>query len=102
MSGPGSFEALRPMPRTRRTRPPLRRGAGAVDNRGTVLAAVISGRAAAFMRHAPSPATASRLPSVLAARYGRFDSRGRDAFTDRVWSAMRRQFGGHDEKPGAQ
>ncbi len=40
-------------------------------------------------------------PVLSAALYGRFASRGRDAFANRVLSAMRKQFGGHDEKPEA-
>ncbi len=39
-------------------------------------------------------------PVLSAALYGRFDSRGRDDFANQVLSAMRRQFGGHDEKTG--
>ncbi len=39
-------------------------------------------------------------PVLSAALYGRFDSRGRDEFANRVLSAMRRQFGGHQEKAG--
>jgi 6-phosphogluconate dehydrogenase len=38
-------------------------------------------------------------PVLSAALFGRFDSRGRDDFANQVLSAMRRQFGGHDEKP---
>ena len=37
-------------------------------------------------------------PVLSAALYGRFASRGRDDFANRVLSAMRKQFGGHDEK----
>jgi len=40
-------------------------------------------------------------PVLSAALFGRFDSRGRDDFANQVLSAMRSQFGGHDEKPGA-
>jgi len=40
-------------------------------------------------------------PVLSAALYGRFASRGRDEFANRILSAMRKQFGGHDEKPGA-
>ena len=39
-------------------------------------------------------------PVLSAALYGRFASRGRDDFANRALSAMRKQFGGHDEKPG--
>ena len=38
-------------------------------------------------------------PVLTAALYSRFGSRGLDDFGDRVLSAMRKQFGGHDEKP---
>lgn len=36
-------------------------------------------------------------PVLSAALYGRFDSRGRDDFANQVLSAMRHQFGGHEE-----
>ncbi|HEY5710140.1 MAG TPA: decarboxylating 6-phosphogluconate dehydrogenase [Solirubrobacterales bacterium] len=38
-------------------------------------------------------------PVLTAALYERFSSRGLDDFADKVLSAMRKQFGGHDEKP---
>jgi len=38
-------------------------------------------------------------PVLTTALYERFASRGNDEFADRVQSAMRKQFGGHDEKP---
>ena len=38
-------------------------------------------------------------PVLSAALYERFSSRGGSDFADRVLSAMRKQFGGHDEKP---
>ncbi len=38
-------------------------------------------------------------PVLTAALYERFASRGNDEFADKVLSAMRKQFGGHDEKP---
>jgi 6-phosphogluconate dehydrogenase len=38
-------------------------------------------------------------PVLTAALYARFASRGLDDFGSRVLSAMRKQFGGHDEKP---
>jgi 6-phosphogluconate dehydrogenase len=38
-------------------------------------------------------------PVLTAALYERFASRGNDDFADKVLSAMRKQFGGHDEKP---
>ena len=38
-------------------------------------------------------------PILTAALFGRFTSRGNDEFADRVMSAMRHAFGGHDEKP---
>jgi 6-phosphogluconate dehydrogenase len=37
-------------------------------------------------------------PVLTAALYSRFASRGLDDFGNRVLSAMRKQFGGHDEK----
>jgi 6-phosphogluconate dehydrogenase len=37
-------------------------------------------------------------PVLTAALYSRFASRGADDFADRLLSAMRKQFGGHDEK----
>ncbi|MBI1396380.1 MAG: decarboxylating 6-phosphogluconate dehydrogenase [Betaproteobacteria bacterium] len=39
------------------------------------------------------------VPVLSAALYERFSSRGRAGFADRSLSAMRKQFGGHDEKP---
>ena len=39
-------------------------------------------------------------PVLTTALYERFSSRGLDDFADRVLSAMRKQFGGHDEKKG--
>jgi len=38
-------------------------------------------------------------PVLTTALYERFSSRGHDDFADKVLSAMRKQFGGHDEKP---
>jgi 6-phosphogluconate dehydrogenase len=38
-------------------------------------------------------------PVLTAALYSRFSSRGLDDFADRLLSAMRKEFGGHDEKP---
>jgi 6-phosphogluconate dehydrogenase len=40
-------------------------------------------------------------PVLTSALYSRFSSRGLDDFADRILSAMRRQFGGHEEKPAA-
>jgi 6-phosphogluconate dehydrogenase len=37
-------------------------------------------------------------PVISSALFGRFASRGDDDYADRVLSAMRKQFGGHDEK----
>ena len=37
-------------------------------------------------------------PVISAALFGRFESRGEAGYADRVLSAMRKQFGGHDEK----
>jgi 6-phosphogluconate dehydrogenase len=39
-------------------------------------------------------------PILSAALFGRFSSRGRADFSRRILSAMRRQFGGHEEKMG--
>jgi 6-phosphogluconate dehydrogenase len=36
---------------------------------------------------------------LTAALYERFSSRGEADFADRILSAMRKEFGGHDEKP---
>ncbi|MGH7610207.1 MAG: phosphogluconate dehydrogenase (NAD(+)-dependent, decarboxylating) [Candidatus Dormibacteria bacterium] len=38
-------------------------------------------------------------PVLTTALYSRFASRGLDEFSNRVLSAMRKQFGGHDERP---
>src|SRR5947209_3091156 len=40
-------------------------------------------------------------PVLTAALYSRFGSRGLDDFADRVLSAQRKQFGGHEEKPAS-
>ncbi len=37
-------------------------------------------------------------PVISAALFGRFESRGEAGYADRLLSAMRKQFGGHDEK----
>src|ERR687897_2603439 len=39
-------------------------------------------------------------PVLTSALYSRFASRGLDDIADRALSAMRKQFGGHEEKPG--
>jgi 6-phosphogluconate dehydrogenase len=39
-------------------------------------------------------------PVLTAALFSRFASQGHDAFSNKVQSAMRKQFGGHDEKKG--
>ena len=39
-------------------------------------------------------------PVLTTALYSRFSSRGLDDFADRLLSAMRKEFGGHDEKTG--
>jgi 6-phosphogluconate dehydrogenase len=39
------------------------------------------------------------VPVLTAALYSRFSSRGEDDFANRVLSAMRKEFGGHGEKP---
>jgi 6-phosphogluconate dehydrogenase len=41
-------------------------------------------------------------PVLSAALYQRFSSRGEDDFADKVLSALRYQFGGHEEKAGAK
>jgi 6-phosphogluconate dehydrogenase len=38
-------------------------------------------------------------PVLTTSLYSRFSSRGLDEFSNKVLSAMRKQFGGHDEKP---
>ncbi len=53
------------------------------EGRWTVLAAVDEGVPA---------------PVISAALFSRFESRGESDFADRLLSAMRKQFGGHDEK----
>lgn len=40
-------------------------------------------------------------PVLTSALYSRFASRRLDEFADKALSAMRKQFGGHDEKPGS-
>ncbi len=40
------------------------------------------------------------VPAISAALYGRFASRGEADYADRLLSAMRKQFGGHEEKKG--
>jgi 6-phosphogluconate dehydrogenase len=42
--------------------------------------------------------TSVPAPVLSAALYGRFSSRGENDFADRLLSAMRSEFGGHDEK----
>ncbi len=41
-------------------------------------------------------------PVLTSALYSRFSSRGLDDFGDKVLSAMRKQFGGHEEKPASR
>ncbi len=41
-------------------------------------------------------------PVISAALFGRFESRGDADNADRLLSAMRKQFGGHDEKKAQQ
>jgi 6-phosphogluconate dehydrogenase len=38
-------------------------------------------------------------PVLSAALFERFSSRGQDDFADKVLSALRYEFGGHEEKP---
>jgi 6-phosphogluconate dehydrogenase len=40
------------------------------------------------------------IPVISAALFSRFESRGNADYADRVLSAMRKRFGGHDEKKG--
>jgi 6-phosphogluconate dehydrogenase len=40
------------------------------------------------------------VPVISAALFGRFESRGEADYADRLLSAMRKQFGGHQEKKG--
>jgi 6-phosphogluconate dehydrogenase len=42
--------------------------------------------------------TGTPAPLLTTALYGRFGSRGEADFADRILSAMRFQFGGHQEK----
>jgi 6-phosphogluconate dehydrogenase len=56
------------------------------EGRWTVLAAIDEGVPASV---------------ITAALYERFESRGNGMFTDKLMSAMRNEFGGHDEKPTA-
>ncbi len=69
------------------TSPQLEEFAGRVSDSGegrwTTLAAIEEGVPA---------------PVLTAALYSRFSSRGLDDFADKLLSAMRKQFGGHDEK----
>jgi 6-phosphogluconate dehydrogenase len=44
--------------------------------------------------------TGTPTPVLTAALYSRFSSRNEDDFGNRALSAMRKQFGGHHEKPG--
>ena len=39
------------------------------------------------------------MPVLTTALYERFSSRDLDDFASKVLSAMRKQFGGHEEKP---
>ena len=41
-------------------------------------------------------------PVLSAALYERFSSRGEDDFADKLLSALRYQFGGHEEKAAAK
>ena len=70
--------------------PQLEEFAGRVSDSGegrwTVLAAIDEGVPASV---------------ITAALYERFESRGNGMFTDKLMSAMRNEFGGHDEKPKA-
>jgi 6-phosphogluconate dehydrogenase len=40
-------------------------------------------------------------PVLSSALFERFSSRNEDEFANKLLSAMRKQFGGHDEKPSA-
>ncbi len=40
------------------------------------------------------------VPVIAAALFSRFESRGNADYADRLLSAMRKRFGGHDEKKG--
>ena len=40
------------------------------------------------------------VPVMSAALFDRFESRGEAGYADRLLFAMRKQFGGHDEKKG--
>src|SRR3546814_256889 len=41
------------------------------------------------------------VPVISAALFGRFESRGNADYANKILSAMRKEFGGHDEKKGA-
>jgi 6-phosphogluconate dehydrogenase len=41
------------------------------------------------------------VPVLATALFARFSSRGHDDFANRLLSALRREFGGHGERPGA-
>jgi 6-phosphogluconate dehydrogenase len=41
-------------------------------------------------------------PVLSAALYARFSSRGQEDFADKILSALRYQFGGHEEKAAAR
>jgi 6-phosphogluconate dehydrogenase len=45
--------------------------------------------------------TGTPTPVLTAALYARFTSRGEDDFANRALSAMRKEFGGHHEKPAS-
>ena len=69
--------------------PDLERFAGRVSDSGegrwTVMAAI--------EESVPAPV-------ISAALYARFSSRGEDDFADKLLSALRYEFGGHEEKTG--
>jgi 6-phosphogluconate dehydrogenase len=68
------------------------RGAVSIDD---LVAEMASPRAVWVMVPA---GVAGKTVEELAARYERFGSRGGADFANRVLSAMRKEFGGHDEK----
>ena len=47
----------------------------------------------------PREVKRSKRAALSTALYERFASRNEDEFANRLLSAMRKQFGGHDEKP---
>ena len=77
---------------------PDRRGAAASRPTSRSSRAASRTRARAAGRRSPRSRRACPAPVLTTALYERFASRDLDDFADKVLSAMRKQFGGHDEK----